>query len=231
MSGRITVFSRRQDLRGLGHEADAAKSDDVGVGRRGLARQIEAVADEVGEVLDFRLLVIMGEDDGVALALQPLDLGEEVEPLQALRLDRHFVPSRRACARPPGWLPYMASKVEIGRIVGVLVSRKSRNDLHVVESRGASAASRSPLNRLAGCLAGKPHRNFGLRLLAQVGDGARARLVASSASRVGQSRQAHRPRHILALRQIDVRPGNFEIRNAYAQGLRRGPSARPRAGN
>ena len=58
----------RQDLRGLGHEADAAKGDDVGVGRLRLARQIEAVADEIGEVLDVRLLVIMGEDDGIALA-------------------------------------------------------------------------------------------------------------------------------------------------------------------
>ena len=71
----------RQDLRRLGHEADAAEGDHVGVGRRRLARQIEAVADEVGEVLDLRLLVIMREDHGVALVLQPLDLGEQVEPL------------------------------------------------------------------------------------------------------------------------------------------------------
>ena len=74
-----------QDLRGLGHEADAAEGDDVGVGRRGLARQIEAVADEIGEVLDRGLLVIMGEDDRVALLLQARDLGEQVETLQALR--------------------------------------------------------------------------------------------------------------------------------------------------
>src|SRR4030095_16051299 len=79
-----------------------AKGDDLGVGRRGLARQIEAVADEVGEVLDFRLLVIMGEDDGVAFLLQSRDLGEQVEALQALRLCGHFCPSaarrRRASA-------------------------------------------------------------------------------------------------------------------------------------
>ena len=82
MSGRMTVFSGAEDLRRLGHEADAAEGDHLGVGRRRLARQIEAVADEVREVLDFRLLVIMGEDDGVALALQALDLGEQVEPFK-----------------------------------------------------------------------------------------------------------------------------------------------------
>jgi hypothetical protein len=64
MSGRITVFSAR-DLRRLSHEANAAKGDDIGIGRRRLARQIKAVADEIGEVLDFRLLVIMGKDDAL----------------------------------------------------------------------------------------------------------------------------------------------------------------------
>ena len=69
----------RQDLRRLGHEAHAAKGDHLGVGRRRLARQIEAVADEIGEVLDLRLLVIMREDDRVALLLEARDLGEQVE--------------------------------------------------------------------------------------------------------------------------------------------------------
>ena len=67
MSGRIDDLFGRQDLGGLGHEADAAKRDHVGIGRLRLARQIKAVADEIGEVLDLRRLVIMGEDDGVAL--------------------------------------------------------------------------------------------------------------------------------------------------------------------
>jgi hypothetical protein len=38
-----------EDLRGLGHEFDAAKGDDLGIGLGRLARQIEAVADEIGE--------------------------------------------------------------------------------------------------------------------------------------------------------------------------------------
>src|SRR3546814_19478454 len=47
-----------QDLRGLGHEFDAAKGDDVGVGLRSLARQLERIADEIGEVLNLGLLII-----------------------------------------------------------------------------------------------------------------------------------------------------------------------------
>src|SRR3546814_3575102 len=71
---------RAQDLGGLGHEADAAKRDHLGVGRRRLARQIEAVADEIGDVLKLGLLIIMREDDGVALLAQPIDLGAQIEP-------------------------------------------------------------------------------------------------------------------------------------------------------
>ena len=86
----------RQDLRRLGHEADAAEGDDVGVGRLRLAAEIEAVADEIGNVLDFGRLVIMGEDDGVALLAQPVDLGAQVEALQA----RHWVRSWVPCPYP-----------------------------------------------------------------------------------------------------------------------------------
>ena len=116
MSGRITVFSGDEDLRRLGHEAHAAKGDHFGVGRRRLARQIEAVADEIGEVLDLRLLVIMGEDHGVALALQPLDLGEQVEPSQTRRFERSFLSLRRAPAlRFLDRLLIWGRKVEITR--------------------------------------------------------------------------------------------------------------------
>src|SRR3546814_6334208 len=54
---------RAQDLGGLGHEADAAKRDHLGVGRRRLARQIEAVADEIGDVLKLGLLIIMRSEE------------------------------------------------------------------------------------------------------------------------------------------------------------------------
>ena len=84
----------REDLCRLGHEAHAAEGDHIGIGRGRLARQIEAVADEIGEVLDLGFLVVMGEDDGVALALQPIDLGEQVEPFETGGLNGHFC----ACA-------------------------------------------------------------------------------------------------------------------------------------
>jgi hypothetical protein len=88
----------RQDFRRFGHEADTAKSDDVGIGRRGFARQVEAVADEIGQVLDFRLLVIMRKDDGVALRLQPPDFGKQVDTLQRVRLRGHRGSPRRCAA-------------------------------------------------------------------------------------------------------------------------------------
>jgi hypothetical protein len=42
-------------------------------------REIEAVADKVGEVLQLGLLVIMRQDDGVALLAQPVDLRAQVQ--------------------------------------------------------------------------------------------------------------------------------------------------------
>ncbi len=86
-----------EDFRRLGHEPDPAERDDIGIGRGGLARQIEAVADEIGEVLYLRLLVIMGEDDRVAFLLEARDFGEQVDALQAHRLGGHYsLPRQRS---------------------------------------------------------------------------------------------------------------------------------------
>ena len=68
---------RVEDLGGLGHEVDAAHRDDLGVGAGGLPRQSERVADEVGHVLHLGHLVVMSQDDGVALAGQLAHLGLE----------------------------------------------------------------------------------------------------------------------------------------------------------
>ena len=59
-----------QDLRRLGHEVDAAEGDHVPVHLRGGARQGQGVAHEVGEILDLVLLVVVGQQDGVALLLE-----------------------------------------------------------------------------------------------------------------------------------------------------------------
>ena len=64
----------REDRRGLGHEMDAAEHDRLRIGRRGLPRQPERVADVVGHVLHLGHLVVVREDHGVALARQRLDL-------------------------------------------------------------------------------------------------------------------------------------------------------------
>ena len=56
---------------------DAAEDDDVGVGLGRFAREAERVADEIGDVLHFGSLVVVGEDDGVAVAGEALDLGRK----------------------------------------------------------------------------------------------------------------------------------------------------------
>jgi len=68
-----------EDLGGLCHEVHAAEGDDRGLGaRRGLG-QLEAVAHEVRQVLDLGLLVVVGQEHGVALLPEPGDLRQEVQ--------------------------------------------------------------------------------------------------------------------------------------------------------
>ena len=66
---------------------------------RRLAGQIEAVADEIRKVLDLGLLIIMGEDHGVALVLQALDLAKQIQAPQIVASEPSFLPLQRACAR------------------------------------------------------------------------------------------------------------------------------------
>ena len=49
---------------------DAAKDDGPGLHLGGRAGQLEAVAGEVGQFLDFAFLVIVGEDGGVFALFQ-----------------------------------------------------------------------------------------------------------------------------------------------------------------
>ena len=57
----------------------AAEGDDIGVGFLGLVGQAERVAHVVGDFLDLGDLVIVGQDDGVALLLEAQDFGAQVE--------------------------------------------------------------------------------------------------------------------------------------------------------
>ena len=56
---------------------DAAEDDDVRAGARGLLREAEGVAHEVGHVLNLRDLVVVREDDGVELAFEGENLAGE----------------------------------------------------------------------------------------------------------------------------------------------------------
>ena len=102
--GQDDGLFRREDLGGLGHEADPAEGDDVGVGGGGLARQVEAVADEISQVLKLGLLVVMRQDDGVAFLLEALDLGQEVDAGEAggsVHVSRDRSPIRARQCPPP----------------------------------------------------------------------------------------------------------------------------------
>ena len=92
------AFSRRQqhglgrveDLGGLGHEAHAAEHDDGLVGLGGLAAQLERVALEVGHRVEQRRLhVVVAEDHGVALDLEPVYLGRDLGLEQDFALGHH----------------------------------------------------------------------------------------------------------------------------------------------
>src|SRR5687768_12197545 len=69
---------RRENGRGLGHEVNTAEDDDFRRRARRLPREAERVADEVGDVLYLRPLVVVREDDGVAFLGQRTDLGLEI---------------------------------------------------------------------------------------------------------------------------------------------------------
>jgi hypothetical protein len=63
----------------------AALDDDGGVDLRRLARELERIADEVGDaIVDFRRLIIVRQDDRVALRL------ERVDRLDVRREERPF---------------------------------------------------------------------------------------------------------------------------------------------
>src|SRR2546422_910086 len=66
-----------RDRRGLGHEVHAADHEHGRVQLRGTARHLQRVGDDVGEVLDLRTLVIVGEDGRPAFQLERADLGQK----------------------------------------------------------------------------------------------------------------------------------------------------------
>ncbi len=57
---------------------DAAEHDDVGLGLLRLEAQPQRIADIIGDVLDLRDLVIVRQDDGVALAFEAQDFLRQI---------------------------------------------------------------------------------------------------------------------------------------------------------
>ena len=81
----------------------AALHDDLGVGLRRLAGELERVADHVGDAMeDLRRHVVMRQHDGVARALQivdGLDVRGEARPLDRRDDPRHALVKMRGLAR------------------------------------------------------------------------------------------------------------------------------------
>ena len=71
-----------QNLGRFGHEQHAGKDNHVRLGGRGLLRELQAVAHKIRQVLNLRLLVIVRQDHGIHLALQPRNLVFEIEVRQ-----------------------------------------------------------------------------------------------------------------------------------------------------
>ncbi|MEY9781881.1 hypothetical protein ABIA23_003283 [Sinorhizobium fredii] len=73
-SGISTVFSGLSSFEVSRHEVHAALNDDLGVDLGSVAGELQRIADDVGNtVKNVRRLVVVRQDDGVALFLQPVD--------------------------------------------------------------------------------------------------------------------------------------------------------------
>lgn len=68
-----------EDLRRFGHEVHAGKEDDVGRGFFRLLGKLQRISKEIRKILNVPLLVVVREQNGVSLSLEPHNLGFEVE--------------------------------------------------------------------------------------------------------------------------------------------------------
>ena len=130
-----------EDLGRLGHEVHPGEHDDAGRARRGEAREGERVADVVGDVLDLGRLVIVREDDGVALGRQPPDLRCPVRAGRVPVAPGRIVPGRIAPGGvgPGGVGPVRVGPGRVGPVRVGPVPRRARS----ASARSASARSAS----------------------------------------------------------------------------------------
>ena len=63
------LFRLGHEVGDFGHEVHAAEDDELGVGLRGEARELERVAGQVRVLIDVGALVVVAEDDGARAEL------------------------------------------------------------------------------------------------------------------------------------------------------------------
>ena len=68
-----------EDRRGLGHEMHTAKNNHVAIRRLGSPCQGEGIAHDIGQILDRILLIVVSQDQRVALALEIEDCRFEID--------------------------------------------------------------------------------------------------------------------------------------------------------
>ena len=63
--GENDFLGRVENLGRLGHEMNAAKKDDFGIGLGGLKAQPKRIAHKIGDILNLRDLIVMGQNDAL----------------------------------------------------------------------------------------------------------------------------------------------------------------------
>jgi hypothetical protein len=81
----------REHLGCFGHEVNAGEDDDIGFGFGRLLAESEAVAYIVGYILNIAVLIIMGQDDGVFLALESVDFCYQIEGRVDIYIQKSFL--------------------------------------------------------------------------------------------------------------------------------------------
>ena len=98
-------FLRVQNLRRLGHEMHAAENNHVGAGFGGLLGKSERIAHKIRDVLDFRHLVIVRQDDGVQLFFERKNLlRQRLEPPFRHRFPRVDICDINHLPKLPSWV-------------------------------------------------------------------------------------------------------------------------------
>ena len=102
--GYDDCFRRVDDLGGLAHEMDTAKGDDIRLGLGRAVTQTERVADMVGQFLDLRDLVVVRQNDRVALLLEAQDFVSKEHAALCPRRDPRAIKGQR-CRGPRAHRP------------------------------------------------------------------------------------------------------------------------------